>query len=64
MGKLPKGIDISVKLEFAWKWHKLGLKVSEFDINDLLEIGFLAGELPKNKTVKHQMIKGGLVLSF
>jgi len=64
MGKLPKGIDISAKLEFAWKWHKLGLKVSEFDINDLLEIGFLAGELPQNKTVRHQMIKGGLVFSF
>jgi hypothetical protein len=64
MGKLPKGIDISAKLEYTWKWHKLGLKVSEFDIDDLLEIGYLAGELPQNKTVMHRMIKGGLVFSF
>ena len=44
--------------------NKLGLKVSEFDIDDLLEIGYLAGELPQNKTVMHRMIKGGLVFSF
>jgi hypothetical protein len=64
MGKLPKGIDISAKLEYAWKWHRLGLKVSEFDIDDLLEIGYLAGELPQNKIVRQGMIKGGLVFSF
>ncbi|UCF64514.1 MAG: hypothetical protein JSW33_01410 [bacterium] len=64
MGKLPKGIDISAKLEYTWKWHKLGLKVSEFAIEDLLEIGYLAGELPQNKTVRQGMVKGGLVFSF
>jgi len=62
--KLPKGIDISIKLEYTLKWYKLGLEVSEFNINDLLEIGYLAGELPENKTVKHQLLKGGLIFSF
>jgi hypothetical protein len=39
VGKLPKGIDISFKLEYNWKWHKLGLDVTDFNIDDLLEIG-------------------------
>jgi len=42
----------------------LGLKVSEFNIIDLLEIGYLAGDLPENKMVRHELLRGGLVFSF
>jgi hypothetical protein len=62
--KLPKGIDISAKLEYGWKWHRLGLKISEFDIDDLLELGYLAGELPQNNIVRHGILKAGVVFSF
>jgi hypothetical protein len=42
----------------------LGLKVSEFNINDLLEIGYPAGDLPENIMVRHELLRGGLVSSF
>ena len=42
----------------------LGLDVADFNIDDLLEIGYIAGELPQNKTVMHKFLKGGLVFSF
>jgi hypothetical protein len=64
VGKLPKGIDISFKLEYDWKWHKLGLDIADYNIDDLLEIGYLTRELPQNKTVMHKYLKGGIVFSF
>ena len=42
----------------------MGLEVSYIDINDLSEICYLALELPENKNVRQQLIRGGPVFSF
>ena len=60
----PKGIDLSLRIEWTWYTNKLGLNVSDLPLETLIEIGVPAEDLPSNRSVSRSELRIGATLSF
>ena len=62
--RLPRGIDLSLRLDYDVYFHKLGLDISNLPLR-YLQLGFAnAGDLPQGGTVTRQNASLTLTLSF
>lgn len=63
-GKIPKGIDVSIRTEYLWFAHSLGLDLSNISL-DKLKIAFpTLGDVPTGGTVTRRQINFALTLGF
>lgn len=62
--KLPRGLDLSFKLETGWFRHDLGIKSSELPLEELIAFGFTAEDIPQQQSVVRQETAFTLALGF
>jgi len=62
--KLPRGLDLSLKLETGWFRHDLGIKTSELPLEELIAFGFTAEDIPQQQSVVRQETALTLSLGF
>jgi len=60
----PKGIDVSLRVDFTWYTNKLGLELADIPVERLIDLGFTADELPKNRWVGRTEFRIGGTVSF
>jgi hypothetical protein len=60
----PKGIDVSLRVDFTWYTNKLGLDLADIPLERLIDLGFGADELPKNRWVGRSEFRIGGTISF
>jgi hypothetical protein len=63
-GKIPKGIDVSIRAEYIWFVHSLGLDLSNITL-DRLKLAFpTLGDVPNGGTVTRHQINAILTIGF
>jgi hypothetical protein len=60
----PKGIDLSVRLEWTWYTNKLGLDTGDLPLETLVGLGVSADQLPRDRWVGRTEFRLGATLSF
>ncbi len=60
----PRGIDLSLRLEWTLYTNKLGLDVRDLPLETLVDLGFPAEDLPLDRWVGRQEVRFGGTLSF
>jgi hypothetical protein len=63
-GKIPKGIDLSFRAEYALFIHSLGLDLSQIPLNELRLVFPTLGDVPKGGTVTRHQINATLTIGF
>lgn len=61
---LPRGIDLSLRTEWVYYTHKLGLGPEDLDLLTFVLIGVEAEDLPTNRRIGRHEFKLGLTLSY
>jgi len=62
--KLPRGLDLSLKLETGWFRHDLGVKTSELPLKELINFGFSAEDIPQQQSIVRRETALTLSLGF
>jgi hypothetical protein len=60
----PRGIDLSLRLEWTWYTNKLGLDVGNLPLGTLVDLGVPASDLPLDRWVGRNEVRLGGTLSF
>ncbi len=60
----PRGLDLSLRLEWTWYTNKLGLDVKNLPLGTLVDLGLPAEELPLDRWVGRHEVRLGGTISF
>jgi len=63
-GKIPKGIDASIRAEYTWFAHSLGLDLSNISLDRLKIVFPKLGDVPTGGTVTRDQINAILTIGF
>ena len=61
---LPGGLDVGLKLEWAAYFHPLGLELEDVPVEDLINLGASADQLPRNTGQVRHSVSVGATVSF
>jgi hypothetical protein len=60
----PRGLDLSVRIEWTWYTNKLGLDTGDLPLETLVDLGVSADQLPRDRWVGRTELRLGATLSF
>ena len=60
----PRGIDLSLRLEWSWYTNKLGLDTGDLPLETLVELGVPPQDLPLDRWVNRNEVRLGGTVSF
>jgi hypothetical protein len=60
----PRGVDIGLKIEFTGFNHRLGVDEDNLPIQRLVDLGYQAGDIPRDRRVWRSDLSFGLTVGF